>query len=307
MEASIALKNITKRYNDTTILRQVSFGIEKGTVLCLVGPGGSGKTTLLRILTGITHPDDGAIYIQGMALSDHLKEIRKLYGYLPEDNGLNPNWTLFRNLRLHGILYGMTGRAATSRIMELCEQFQVLEHVHDFPDELSPSIIKRATFIRTILHDPPILYLDEPTTGTDYSTKKRIWGYIQNHIREKTVLVTLRDLAEAERYADRIVVMDDGRIVTDGTPEKLLEDAARSTEYILQFKSATPAQYQRLKALESVVDVEQEKNTFTLLLKDSGAFDNILQEFKNDIMDYQVKKLTLNEVFFELPQIDQGT
>jgi len=306
MEASIALKNITKRYGETTVLRQISFGIEKGSALCLVGPGGAGKSVLVRIMTGITLPDDGSVYIHGMAMHEHLRQVRGLYGYLPENNGLNPNWSLLHNLRLHGVVSGMTTRAATGRIMELAEQFQVLEYIHDFPDEISPSIVKRAAFIRTILPDPPILFLDEPTTGTDYPTKKRIWDYILGHRGQKTILVTLRDLAEAQEYADRIVVMDEGRIITDGTPDKLLADAARSTEYVLLFAHATPDHYQRLRAHEAVVDIEQEENTFTLLLKEPEAYQEILDTFGKDIVNSRVKKLTLNEVFFELPHIDQG-
>lgn len=306
MEASVALKNITKRYGDTSVLRQISFGIEKGSALCLVGPGGAGKSLLLRIMTGVTLPDDGSVYIHGMGMNEHLREVRELYGYLPENNGLNPNWTLLHSLRLHGVVSGMTARAATARIMELAMQFQLLEYLHDFPDEISPSIVKRAAFIRTILPDPPILFLDEPTTGTDYPTKKRIWEYILGHRGQKTVLVTLRELAEAQEYADRIVVMDEGRIITDGTPDKLLDDAAKSTEYILQFTQATPELYQALRAHEAVVDIEQEGDTFTLLLSEPDAYQSLLDTFGKDIVDSRVKKLTLNEVFFELPHIDQG-
>ncbi len=306
MEASIALKNITKRYGSKSVLQQISFGVEKGTALSIVGPGAAGKTTLLQILTGLTHPDTGTVYVQGMNLSENVRHIKKRIGYMPEIDALNPEATLLRNLQMNGIFCGMQSKVAAARIMQLLEEYNLLEYMHNYPDEVSPSVRRRITFLRAILSDPDILLLDAPMANNDYSARKRIWEYIRTGRGEKTVVITHRDISEAEHHADRIIYLERGKIITDGSPAKLRENAELTTEYVLQFTDVQPEYHERLRSMKAVVDIEQHEKTIVLRLKDAGAFQHILQEFKPVLQNYTVNELSLNEVLFEFPHIERG-
>ncbi|HKJ67082.1 MAG TPA: ABC transporter ATP-binding protein [bacterium] len=306
MEASIALKNITKRFGSKTVLQQVSFGVEKGTTLSIVGPGAAGKTTLLQILTGLTRPDDGAVYIRGMNLAENLRHIKKRIGYMPETDALNLDATLLQNLQMSGIFCGMKLRDASARASQYLEEYHLLEYSHNYPDEVSASVRRRFTFIRAILPDPEILLLDAPLANNDYSTRKRIWEYVRSGRGEKTVVITHRDMSEAEPHADRIIYLEQGKIITDGSPAKLRENAELTTEYILRFRELQPEYYEQLRSMREVVDIEQHELTVVLRLKEPAAFQRIIQDYESVLQDHRVHELSLNEVLFEFPHIQLG-
>ncbi len=306
MEASIALKNVAKGYTNRRVLSDISFGVETGTIFCIAGTSGSGKTTLAHILATLIQPDIGTVYVKGMQMDENIRTIRKLFGFLPEKNTLNPENTVFENLRIHGILAGMTRAEAVERANALLERFELTDHAQDFPETLSYSMRRRVAFIRAIMPKPEILLLDEPTTNVDFYTRKLLWEYLREKRGEMTVFLTARAVHDAEKYADRIMILDEGRIVIDGEPEKLRLDAEQGTFYNLVFHTEDPKYRQALEQNSNVEFLRQEGNSFLFRLQRSSEILPIIHSFGADeIQHFSVKELTLNDFLVELSEKEQ--
>ncbi|MBS1272541.1 MAG: putative multidrug ABC transporter ATP-binding protein YbhF [Candidatus Marinimicrobia bacterium] len=301
MEASISLKNVSKQYGLRKALKQVSFGVEKNTIFCLVGPSGAGKTTLLNVLTTLVRPDDGTIYIHGLNLKTRAAKIRAFTGYVPESNTLNPVSTIFENLRIHGILNGLPGDKASTRAMRQLDRFEMIDHAHDLPPELSYGMQRRALVARALVSQPEILYLDEPTANVDYPTRRLIWKVLNEWRDRATIFVTSRDIQEVEQHADRIMILADGDIIMDGAPESLRTDSARPVEYMLRFKSENVQYRKVLESAEAVKALEQNGRTFTLQLQDGYGLETVLRNFNDEqIEQFTVTKPSLNEIIMDL-------
>jgi len=301
MEASISLKNVSKQYGLRKALKQLSFGVEKNTIFCLVGPSGAGKTTLLKILTTLVRPDDGTIYIHGLNLNKRAAKIRSLSGYVPESNVLNPASTIFENLRIHGMLNGLPGEKASTRAMRYLDRFEMIDYAHDFPHELSHGMQRRALVARALVPQPEILYLDEPTTNVDYSTRQIIWDLLTEWRKRATIFVTSRNIHEAENYADRIMILADGEIIMDGTPESLRLDSSRPVEYTIRFRSENSQYKKVLESTDAVKMFRQDGRMFTIQLKEGYGLETVLRNFNDEqIEDFRVMRPPLNEIMMAL-------
>ena len=306
MEASIALKNVAKGYTNRRVLSDISFGVETGTIFCVASTSGSGKTTLTHILATLVQPDIGSVYIKGMQVDENIRTVRKLFGFLPEKNTLNPENTIFENLRIHGILAGMKPSESVERANELLSRFELTDHARDFPDTLSYSMRRRVAFIRAIMPKPEILLLDEPTTNVDFYTRKLLWEYLREKRGDTTIFLTARAVHDAEKYADRIMILDEGRIVIDGEPETLRLDAEQGTFYNLVFQNEYEKYRQSLENNSQVEFLQQEQNSFLFRLKDGSEILKIIHEFGQDeITHFAVKELTLNDFLVELSEKEQ--
>jgi len=300
MEASISLKNVTKRYATRQALKRISFGVEKGSIFCVAGPSGAGKSTLLEILTTQIRPDDGVIYIHGLNLAESPEKVRMLSGYMPDCNTLNYDATVYENLRLHGLLHGLKPETTASRVMRYLDRFQLLEFAHEMPENLSAGLQRRVVFTRAVMHHPEILYLDEPFAGVDYVTHKLMMDYLEEMHGNHTVFLSSRNLQQVEKIADRVVIMHAGEILTDGTPDKLKSDVQQHPHYRITFKTANPKYAELLKSLESVIRIEQAGRTCTLQLRSPADFANIVRQFQVDqIHNLQIISPDLSDVLFE--------
>ncbi|MCF7804919.1 MAG: ABC transporter ATP-binding protein [Candidatus Marinimicrobia bacterium] len=302
MEASISLNNVSKQFQLRKVLKQVSFGVEKGTIFYLAGPSGSGKTTLLKILTTLIRPDNGTIYIQGLNLETRSKKIRTLTGYVSEENTLNPELTVFENLRLHGVLSGLTQDVASTRAMRNLDRFHLVERAHDYPPELSYGMQRRVVVARAMLHRPEILFLDEPTTNVDPDTRDTIWRRLQEIRGETTIFITARDLDAAEEFADRIIILAEGEVVIDGTADSLRTDSPRITEYLIRFKSANPQYEKVLESIEAIASLEgTDGREFTLQLNPGYGLETVLRNFNDEqIEDFAIQEPSLNDIMMDL-------
>jgi ABC-2 type transport system ATP-binding protein len=224
----IEAEDLQKRYGETQALAGVSFSVPAGTILGLLGPNGAGKTTAVRILTTLARPDGGRALVAGIDVVKHPGQVRRHIGVAAQDATLDPLLTGRQNLVLVGELCDMGRAAARGRASELLEQFELTYAADRVLKGYSGGMRRRLDLAASLMTRPPVLFLDEPTTGLDPTSRQRVWEAIRELLGDGvTVLLTTQYLDEADELAHRIVVVDHGRVIADGTP-LALKQAARS-------------------------------------------------------------------------------
>jgi ABC-2 type transport system ATP-binding protein len=234
----IEAEGLVKHYGETQALSGVDFTVPVGTILGLLGPNGAGKTTAVRILTTLALPDAGRASVAGIDVVAHPGEVRRHIGVAAQDATLDGLLTGRQNLVLVGELSDMGRVTARARAAELLEQFELTDAADRVLKGYSGGMRRRLDLAASLMTRPPVLFLDEPTTGLDPTSRQRVWEAIKELIGEGvTVLLTTQYLDEADALADRIVVVDHGRVIADGTPLEL-KRASRGAH--LQVTLASP-------------------------------------------------------------------
>ena len=220
----LKVAGLTKRYGDTEVVRGLDLHVRRGECFGLLGPNGAGKTTTLRLLLGLVDPDAGSIEIAGIPVPAHAREARMKVGVVPQMDNLDPDFSVRENLVAYGRYFGMRSRDIEARVPELLD-FAGLAHKADAQiAQLSGGMKRRLTLARALVHDPDILFLDEPTTGLDPQARHLIWQGLRRLINAgKTIVLTTHFMDEAERLADRLAILDHGRLVVEGAPRALIE------------------------------------------------------------------------------------
>jgi lipooligosaccharide transport system ATP-binding protein len=215
---------LSKKYGDIEVVRNLDLTVRRGECFGLLGPNGAGKTTTLRLLLGLIEPDSGSIELAGIAVPKHAREARMKVGVVPQMDNLDPDFSVYENLLAYGRYFGMEKSAVVARVPMLLE-FAGLEHKADAKiAQLSGGMKRRLTLARALVHDPDILFLDEPTTGLDPQARHLIWQGLRRLIADgKTIVLTTHFMDEAERLTDRLAILDHGRIVAEGAPRILIE------------------------------------------------------------------------------------
>ena len=223
----IQAHGLQKRYGETQALDGVSFDVPAGTILGLLGPNGAGKTTAVRVLTTLAVPDAGSATVAGIDVVGRPGEVRRHIGVAAQDATLDPLLTGRQNLALVGELSDMGRAASKQRAVELLEQFELTFAADRVLKGYSGGMRRRLDLAASLMTRPPVLFLDEPTTGLDPTSRSRVWDAIRELLGEGvTVLLTTQYLEEADELAHQIVVVDHGRVIADGTPQAL-KDASK--------------------------------------------------------------------------------
>jgi ABC-2 type transport system ATP-binding protein len=218
----IEADGLTKSYGETQALAGVSFEVPAGTVLGLLGPNGAGKTTAVRILTTLARPDSGRAWVNGIDVAADPAAVRRRIGVAAQDATLDGLLTGRQNLVMVGELRGVGRSASRSRAADLLDQFELTAAADRVVKGYSGGMRRRLDLAASMLTQPPILFLDEPTTGLDPTSRVRVWDSVKALIAGGvTVLLTTQYLDEADALADQIVVIDHGRVIADGTPAEL--------------------------------------------------------------------------------------
>ena len=207
MEASVSLKKIGKVLNGRSVLAGLSFGIERGSIMAVVGPNDSGKSALLRVISGFSKPEYGSVFIDGKDVHLRRLEIAKSIGYMPQNINFDNDLTVFENFQFHGRIYNMETEMINRKIALLSDQLDFRHFLNDFPCDISSGFQKKALLARTLLTDPEVLLLEEPTSSLDLRSQYLVWDFLQEMRGEKTIIYTTHSIREAERVHDRIVIM----------------------------------------------------------------------------------------------------
>src|SRR5579862_2395126 len=245
----IEADGLFKSYGETRALAGVSFSVPAGSVLGLLGPNGAGKTTAVRILTTLALPDAGQARVAGVDVLAHPAAVRRQIGVAAQDATLDGLLTGRQNLVLVGELSGMRTGQARTRAAELLELFELADAADRVVKGYSGGMRRRLDLAASLLTRPPVLFLDEPTTGLDPTSRQRVWDAIRVMLGEGvTVLLTTQYLDEADALAHRIVVVDHGRVIANGTPHELKE-ASRSAHLVVTLSAPDPIAVQAVAPL----------------------------------------------------------
>ena len=263
----IKIDKLTKYYGDTCAVDQISFEIKKGEILGLLGPNGAGKTTTMRVLTCFLKPTSGDIKVKDFYIRENPVEIKALIGYLPESAPLYPDMLVYDYLGFVADVRQIEKAEQNSRIKSLSEMCGINEVMHRPISELSKGYKQRVGLAHAMMNDPEILVLDEPTSGLDPNQIVEIRDIIKRIGKEKTVILSTHILSEAEATCDRIVIINKGRIVADGTTAELKREAG--SDYILQVS----LQFSEFEDIKKNLQTVPEINDVILTNSKDGIID----------------------------------
>lgn len=231
MEKIIEVKNLTKKFGGFTAVDGISFDVTKGETFAFLGPNGAGKSTTIKMLTTLLTPTEGNILIDGVSPISHTNQAREKFGIVFQDPSLDDDLTGMENMELHAALYRVPKKFRLSRIKELLEFVDLSDKASWLVKTFSGGMKRRLEIARGLLHHPKILFLDEPTVGLDPQTRNHMWTYLKDVNKKEgmTIFFTTHYMEEAERYAGRIVVIDHGKIITQGTAIELKKQTNTNT------------------------------------------------------------------------------
>jgi ABC-2 type transport system ATP-binding protein len=223
----ITVKNLTKKFKDFKAVDEVSFDVKPGEILAFLGPNGAGKTTTIKMLTTVLRPSSGEILLNGFNPLTQQDKARHSFGIVFQDSSLDEELNAQENMELHAILYGIPATERKEKIISLLNFVELYDRRKELVKNFSGGMKRRLEIARGLLHHPKILFLDEPTQGLDPQTRNHIWEYIKKMNTEEgmTVFFTTHYIEEAEKMADRVVVIDQGKIIDVGTPAELIAKA----------------------------------------------------------------------------------
>jgi ABC-2 type transport system ATP-binding protein len=295
----IVVKNVTKKYGSQRAVDNISFEVKTGEILGFLGPNGAGKTTTMKIITCFMAPSDGDVLVNGISIFDDPDAIKKKIGYLPENNPLYNDMQVLDYLEFVAELNGVPKGKIPSRIAEMVKVCGLNEEKHKMISELSKGYRQRVGLAQAMIHDPEILILDEPTTGLDPNQIVEIRKLIRELGKEKTVILSTHILPEVEATSDRILIINKGKIVADGTSEVLRKQAQGSEVLRVEIAEADDSNkvYSELSSLDSVsmVDVD-EQNPFRFVVNSKENTSS-----RKDIFNICVKN---NWVLTELTPVE---
>lgn len=219
----IEVKNVVKRFGELVAVSDISFGVQAGEIFAFLGPNGAGKSTTINMLTTMLRPTEGELRLNGHDVTKNQDQARKSFGIVFQDPSLEEELTAYENMLMHAVLYGVPKSQQAPRIEELMRLVELWERKDSLVRTYSGGMRRRLEIARGLLHHPKILFLDEPTLGLDTQTRNVLWDYVRklSDSEGMTIFFTTHYLDEAEEVAQRIAIIDHGKIVATGTTEQL--------------------------------------------------------------------------------------
>jgi ABC-2 type transport system ATP-binding protein len=304
-DSAIGVRGLVKRFGPVVALDGIDLAVQAGTVLGLLGPNGAGKTTAVRILTTILRPDAGQASVLGLDVVRNAQDVRAAIGLTGQYAAVDENLTGRENLRLIGQLTHQPRSAIAPRAEELLDRFGLATAAGRLVRTYSGGMRRRLDLAAALVHRPPVLFLDEPTTGLDPNGRNDLWTLIGELVADgTTVLLTTQYLEEADRLADRIVVIDRGRIIAEGTAIQLKASLGST---VVEIRLADSADAQRAAArLRPIAptDVLDGRRTLAVKVPDKGpAVQEVIRLLDADAIvadSLAIREPTLDDVFLEL-------
>ncbi|MBN2251323.1 MAG: ATP-binding cassette domain-containing protein [Candidatus Altiarchaeota archaeon] len=298
---AISVHDLTKAFNGLKAVNNISFDIGKNEIFGLLGPNGAGKTTTLSMLSTILKPTSGTAYVNGFEVSKEKSGVRKSIGIVFQDQSLDEELTAYENMDFHGRLYRIPRKEREEKIIGLLKLVELEDRKNSLVKTFSGGMRRRLEIARGLLHEPRILFLDEPTLGLDPQTRNHLWEYIEKLNREKgiTIILTTHYMEEADKLCDRVAIIDKGRIIALDTPANLKETLGG--DVITIKASDTEALRAKLKDMAWVKKADTHDGLVTISLQNAEehvaeiaclAADNSIT-----ISSLSINKPTLEDVF----------
>ena len=297
MEASITLKKVGKLIDDKTIVAGLTFGIERGSLVAIIGANDAGKSILLRLLSGYEKPDYGNIFIHGLDMQKRKRKTRQLIGFVPHETDLDPWLTIEQNIRFSSLLYNVNDVDYKNRLGLYINKLAIAEFMDDLASKVSYGIQKRAMLVRALMHNPEILILDEPTGFMDAPSVRLTWDLLKKIKGDKSIIYVSNALTEVEQAHDRILVFKNGKIIMDGNMDKLLESTLDYHQFQIEFDNLSEDLYRKLSNVATVVSPSRIENIFHFYGRERSVFFDIVKVASESLMvDLNVKKLGLRDL-----------
>lgn len=302
---------LTKSYGDNHVLQGIDLKVERGTMLALLGPNGAGKTTTVKILSTLLKPDSGSVTIDGKDVVKQADEVRMSIGLTGQSAAVDELLTGRENLVMMGRLYRLTRSSAKARAQELLEEFDLVKAAERPVKTYSGGMRRRLDLAVSLIATPPIIFLDEPTTGLDPRSRIAMWDII-NKLKQDgaTILLTTQYLEEADQLADRIVVIDGGKVIAEGTAGELKAKVGKD-RLELTFTDAAAAAAAAKVLGKEIIDTNERDHSVTTVINDTNqdvkqVLDTLTQAHIN-LVSLSVHKPTLDDVFLSLTGKQKAT
>jgi len=307
----IHVENLTKYYDGFCAVDQINFDINKGEIVGLLGPNGAGKTTTLKMLTGFFQPSAGSIHVNELSMDEHPLEIKQMIGYLPESSPFYKGMLVYDYLEYVSKIRGISPSERLSRIKYISDLCGLKDIMHKAIGELSKGLNQRVGLAHAMMNDPQILILDEPTQGLDPNQIVEIRNIIRKIGKEKTIMFSTHILSEAEATCDRIIIINQGKIVADGATEELKHSAGKESLIDISLLNADFASVEKeLNPITGVTKVAQTGRTDDCILtvkvscrSEADLREAIYQKIKATnwvIMEFTQETKTLENIFRDL-------
>ncbi|CAN5826267.1 daunorubicin resistance protein DrrA family ABC transporter ATP-binding protein [soil metagenome] len=307
MTEMISAQGLVKRYGDITALDEFDLAVPEGSILGVLGPNGAGKTTAVRVVSTLLKPDSGTATVAGIDVIDNPAGVREKIGLSGQSAAVDEYLTGKENLDMVGQLYGMNGRTSRSRADELLTQFDLSDAGNRMVKTYSGGMRRRLDLAAALVARPPVLFLDEPTTGLDPRSRNDLWDVIRVLVKDgTTVLLTTQYLEEADKLADDIIVMDHGRMIAQGDADQLKDQVGgERIELTVEHATDLPAAAAVLERV-AVGDVRTQHQSRQLTAPITGGAQtlraalNRLDDAGISVLDFGLRRPTLDDVFLSL-------
>ena len=309
----IKVDNLTKRFGRHPAVTGATFAVEQGEVVGFLGPNGAGKTTTIRMLTGFLPPSSGSASIDGLDVNRHSLEARRRIGYLPESVPLYRDMRVREYLRFRGQLKGLGGNSLRTRMDEVLERCGLRDVRRKMIRTLSKGFRQRVGLADALIHDPPLLILDEPTNGLDPNQIRAIRHLIKQLGQSHTILLSTHILSEVEMICDKIVIIDGGKVLASDTPANLISTMRTAGRISLELRADPENARKKIASLDNVKKVTHERTRddwqeFSVLVE-SGTdtrerIANLVREEQWPLRSLYRQAETLEDVFVELTRKD---
>jgi lipooligosaccharide transport system ATP-binding protein len=294
----VEAKSLSKRFEDHYVVKSINLNVYQGECFGILGPNGAGKSTLMRMMYGSSLIHDGELYIAGLNARKSIREIKSRIGVLPQEEGLDIEFTVRENLHLFGSYFGVENDVAIHRTEELLKLMRLEEYGDQFVNTMSGGMKRRLGLARAMINQPEILFLDEPTNGLDPQARFWVWDFLKKVKREMgTVVLTTHYMEEAEQICDRIAIMDRGEILAIGEPKSLIREkiGAQVVEFqvdrfdLQYYLSRLASQKLKCQVIRDQVNVHLES------VEDTSKVLGLVQSQKMTI-----RQPTLSDVFLKV-------
>jgi ABC-2 type transport system ATP-binding protein len=307
----IEVEQLQHQFGAVRALDGLTYSVEEGEVFGVLGPNGAGKTTSIRILNGILTPSSGKVRVLDMNPTTQGCEIRQHTGVLTETPSLYERLTARDNLQTFGALYNIPERKLPGQVSHVLEQFGLTERADDLAGSFSKGMKQRLALARAFLHDPQLLFLDEPTAALDPEAAHQVTQLIEqlSHQEGRTVFLCTHNLDEAQRLCDRVAVLNKGRLLALGTLEQLSQTLWKGAWVVIDCDTeVTPAQLAGVEALVFVRKVEPEKATLAIQVENIHQVPDLVSVLVNlgaRITQVVPRKHSLEDIYFALQEVDR--
>lgn len=295
---AVEMKELSKQYDDKTVVDGISLEIKKGECFGLLGPNGAGKSTTMKMMYCSVLITSGELYVLGLNVKKNFREIKNRIGVIPQEDGLDPDFTVLENLLVYANYHDLSKAEGEERARTLLRLIKLEEYQDRSVESLSGGMKRRLVIARGLINHPELLFLDEPTAGLDPQARLWIWEFFKQLKAEKsTIILTTHYMEEAEFICDRVAIMDHGKILTVGRPHDLI--AEHIGKEVVEFETnAVDLEYYLGRLREAGYSYQVIKNTVQVLVKEHQEGRKAIDLFASDKI--YLRKPTLNDVFLKL-------